>query len=74
MRLPTANWIFPINKRDENHRGEIESFVDCYFLFSGVAGICNSCQAKDICIGINVDNGHEPPKGYTCYYKYLGGT
>lgn len=53
----------------ENHREDIKAFVDCYFLFYGVAGKCHCCCAQDLCIGINVENGHNAPDGHKNYYR-----
>ena len=64
-----AEWL-GMDEIFKNHRDEIKRFADCYFLFSGVAGKCYNCQVQDICIGINVDNGHEPPEDFKTYYKW----
>ena len=44
-----SQWLF-LPKTLEDHKYEIEPFVECYLLFFGTGGPCNSCVAQKLCL------------------------
>ncbi|MBA7541332.1 hypothetical protein ES705_33643 [subsurface metagenome] len=44
-----SHWLF-LPKSLEDHKHEIEPFVECHLTFDGNAGPCNSCVAQKLCL------------------------
>ncbi|GAI44032.1 unnamed protein product [marine sediment metagenome] len=44
-----SHWLF-LPKSLEDHKHEIEPFVECHLLFDGSGGPCNSCVAQKLCL------------------------
>ena len=44
-----SQWLF-LPKRLEDHKHEIEPFVECHLLFDGNCGPCKSCVAQKLCL------------------------
>lgn len=49
-----SGWL-QVPKCLTNHFAEIEPFVHCYQVFSGVAGKCETCFASPLCRELNED-------------------